>query len=215
MKPQWQFSMHGLRFGLAARRYNDFNDNNRRNVNLNRQPSNRLEMALKSLGADGSMKTYVHLFDKLCSNDNLLLAFLNAKKGKSEKRYVLDFEKNLENNLSALQWELLTHTYQPKPLTIFTVRDPKSRKISASAFRDRVVHHAIINIIGSIFESRFIHDTYANRKGKGTLAALNRFQYFLRKVAANGNPTSRERERVHSRLCPEMRHKALFRYSRP
>lgn len=215
MKPQWQFSMHGLRFGLAARRHDDFNDNNRRNVNLNRQPSNRLEMALKSLGADGSMKTYVHLFDKLCRHDNLLLAFLNAKKGKSEKRYVLDFEKNLVNNLYSLQWELLTHTYQPKPLTIFTVRDPKTRRISASDFRDRVVHHAVCNVIDSIFESRFICDTYANRKGKGTLAALNRFQCFLRKVAGSGRLICRERERVHSWLCSEMRHTALFRDSRP
>ncbi len=80
----------------------------------------------------------------------------------------------------------MTHTYKPKPLTTFTVRDPKTRKISASNFRDRVVHHAICIIITPIFESRFIHDTYANRKGKGTLAALKRFDYFLKKVTKNG-----------------------------
>jgi len=195
VEPQWELIVPGLRFGLAARRYNDFNINNRRNVNLNRQPSNRAEMARKCLGAHDSMKSYKRLFEKACSYDNLLLAFMNARKGKTEKEYVLDFEKNLENNLYSLQWELLTHTYRPKPLTMFTVHDPKTRKISASDFRDRVVHHAVCNIIGPIFESRFISDTFANRKGKGTRAALNRFQGFLRSVTKNGKTICRERER--------------------
>ncbi len=134
------------------------------------------------------MKTYRRLFEKLCSYDNLFLAYQNASKGKTQKKYVLDFEKNLQNELYKLQWELLTHAYRPRPLTVFTVHDPKTRKISASHFRDRVIHHAIINIIGPIFESRFIHDTFANRKGKGTLAALERFDLFLRKVTENGKP---------------------------
>ena len=140
------------------------------------------------------METYRNLYQALCSHENLRAAFLNASKGKTQNDYVTSFEKNLENNLYALQWELLTHTYKPRPLAIFTVRDPKTRKISASDFRDRVVHHAVCNIVGPIFESRFICDTFANRKGKGTLAALNRFQYFLCRVAGNGRPTCRERE---------------------
>lgn len=151
-------------------------------------------MTLNFLGAPDSMKTYCNLYQHLCSYENLLLAFINARKRKSLKPYVLDFEANLQNNLFSLQWELLTHTYKPKPLTTFTVRDPKTRKISASDFRDRVVHHAICNIIAPIFESRFICDTYANRKGKGTLAALKRFDSFLRKVTGNGRINRRERE---------------------
>jgi len=132
------------------------------------------------------MHTYRNLFQRLCSYENLLLAFRKAKKRKSMKPYVIEFEKSLENNLFQLQWELLTHTYKPRPLTVFTVRDPKTRKISSSDFRDRVIHHAICNIIEPIFEKRFIHDTYANRKGKGTLAALKRFDLFLHKVTGNG-----------------------------
>lgn len=198
--------MRGLRLGLAARRHDDFNDNNRRNVNLNRQPSNRREMAHKCLGACDSMKTYRRLFENLCSYDNLLLAFLNAKKGKSEKKYVLDFEKNLQNELYTLQWELLTYAYRPRPLTIFTVHDPKTRKISASDFRDRVIHHAICNIIEPIFEPRFIFDTFANRRKKGTSAALARFRQFLGKVSRNGKLTSREREskfQLRFRICAQ------------
>lgn len=128
------------------------------------------------------MKTYSKLYSKICSYDNLLLAFNKAKKRKSKKEYVQRFEKNLKSELSKLEWELQTGTYQPAPLTTFIVRDPKTRKISASHFRDRVVHHAICNIIEPIFESRFIYDSFANRKGKGTSGTLERFDKFMRKV---------------------------------
>ena len=83
-----------------------------------------LTCALRTL-----MKTYRGLFDKLCDYDNLLLAFQKAKKHKTKKQYVIDFEKNLPNELFKLQWELLTGIYKPRPLTMFTVRDPKTRKI--------------------------------------------------------------------------------------
>jgi retron-type reverse transcriptase len=162
------------------------------------------------------LKTYRNLFAKVCDYDNLYDAFLNASAGKTKKQYVIDFEKSLDNNLYALQWELFTRTYKPHPLTTFTIRDPKTRKISASHFRDRVIHHAICNVIAPIFESRFIFDTFANRKGKGTLAALERFDHFMHKVTGNGKIIQRERERerassqFHCRLCAESRYPALF-----
>lgn len=67
----------------------------------------------------------------------------------------------------------------------FVIRDPKTRKISKSDFRDRVVHHALCNIIEPMFDKGFIHDSYANRIGKGTFAAIERFEYFKRKVSKN------------------------------
>lgn len=185
--------VQGLRFGLAGRNDNNLG-NNRRNVNVN-QPSNGSEMTPAFFRAsDDFMRTYCNLFQSLCSFDNLFLAYQNASRHKRKKDYILEFEKDLENNLYKLQWELLTHTYLPRPLKTFTVRDPKTRKISAASFRDRVIHHALCNTIAPIFESRFIHDTYANRKGKGTLAALNRFDFFVRKVSGNGKPICRVRE---------------------
>jgi retron-type reverse transcriptase len=115
----------------------------------------------------------------------LLLAFKKAKKRKSRKPYVLEFEANLEINLKQLQSELLAETYQPAPLKTFIIKDPKTRKISKSQFRDRVVHHAICNIIEPIFQKTFIYDSFANQKGKGTHVALKRFDYFKRKVSKN------------------------------
>lgn len=93
------------------------------------------------------MKTYNKLFEKISSLDNLLLAFNKAKKGKSKKSYVISFEENLEANLEQLRLELLNRTYQPRPLKKFIIRDPKTRIIHASIFRDRIIHHAIINIL--------------------------------------------------------------------
>ncbi|MFH0926947.1 MAG: hypothetical protein V1822_00005, partial [Candidatus Micrarchaeota archaeon] len=161
-------------------------------------------------GHDVSMKTYGHLFDRISGYDNLLLAFQNAKRGKTKKPYVIEFERNLQNELFRLQWELLSRTYHPRPLTVFTVRDPKTRTISASHFRDRIIHHALINVIGPIFESRFTHDSYANQKGKGTKAALERFDCFLRKVTNNGKPVMREREAPISIVWRAMRSRPTY-----
>jgi retron-type reverse transcriptase len=114
-------------------------------------------------------------------------AFKEAKKGKSKKWYVKEFESDLENNLLQLKHELETITYCPRPLKRFIIRDPKTRVIHASQFRDRVIHHALCNIIEPIFDRTFIYDSYANRKKKGSHAALKRFDYFKRKVSQNGH----------------------------
>ncbi|MBI5001860.1 hypothetical protein HZC31_00580 [Candidatus Woesearchaeota archaeon] len=129
------------------------------------------------------------LYDKVCDLDNLKEAFQKARKGKTLKTYVLDFEQNIDTNLITLRNELLLHCYRPKPLETFILRDPKTRKISKSDFRDRIVHHAICNIIEPIFDKQFIYDSYANRVGKGTLKAIQRLHYFKRIVSKNNSRT--------------------------
>jgi len=131
------------------------------------------------------MHTYNNLYEQLCSYENLELAFKKARKHKTLKPYVIEFEAALEDNILQLQKELLSQEYMPRPLETFTVRDPKTRKISKSDFRDRVVHHALCNIIEPIFDRTFIHDSYANRVGKGTLKAIERFDCFKRKATKN------------------------------
>jgi RNA-directed DNA polymerase len=99
---------------------------------------------------------------------------------------VRKFERDLERNLIRLESELRSTTYQPHPLKDFVIHDPKTRIISSSHFRDRVVHHAVCNIIEPIIEKTFIYDSYASRKGKGTHAAIERFDKFMRKISSNG-----------------------------
>jgi hypothetical protein len=88
---------------------------------------------------------------------------------------------NVAENLLTLQDQLAEKRYQPGAYASFTVHEPKRRLISAAPFRDRVVHHALCNVIEPLFERRFIHDSYANRVGKGTHRALDRCQYFARR----------------------------------
>jgi retron-type reverse transcriptase len=91
------------------------------------------------------------------------------------------FEHRLEENLLALQNELKDKTYHPGPYVSFTIHEPKRRLISAAPFRDRVVHHALCNIIEPLFERTFVSDSYANRMDKGTHRALDRCQQFARR----------------------------------
>ncbi|MEK6903489.1 MAG: reverse transcriptase domain-containing protein [Nanoarchaeota archaeon] len=128
------------------------------------------------------MKTYNNVWNLLCSCQNLKHAFLKARRRKSKKIYVKEFEKNLQDNVGQLQIDLLFHAYKPRLLETFIICDPKTRKISKSDFRDRIVHHALCNIIEPIFDKNFIHDSYANRKKKGTLKAVQRFDQFKRKI---------------------------------
>jgi RNA-directed DNA polymerase len=127
------------------------------------------------------MKTYKHLYPTIVSFENLYLAYRAAARGKRGQPNVAAFDLNLEDNLFRLQGELQAKSYRPAPYYSFTIRDPKHRLISAALFRDRVVHHALVRVIEPIFERSFIHDSYANRAGKGTHAALDRCQEFARR----------------------------------
>lgn len=129
------------------------------------------------------MKTHKKLYHKIIAFDNLLLAAHKAARGKREQSNVLHFFHRLEDNLLRLQDELAHRTYQPGEYATFGIYEPKPRMISAAPFRDRVVHHALINVIGPLFERRFIFDSYANRIGKGTHRAIRRYQQFLRRFA--------------------------------
>ena len=127
------------------------------------------------------MKTYKHLYPQITDFENLFQAFRKAARGKRKKPDVAEFEYHLESNLFALQEELRKQTYQPGAYYNFRIYDPKARLISAAPFADRVVHHALCNIIEPIWERRFIHDSYACRVNKGTHAAVDRCQEFAQK----------------------------------
>lgn len=127
------------------------------------------------------MKTHTHLYESICSFDNLLAAAKQAQKGKRFQENVGRFNANLEHELVRLRRELIEKSYQPGEYREFLIYEPKKRMISAAPYRDRVVHHALCNVIAPLFERTFIHDSYANRAGKGTHAAILRYQEFCRK----------------------------------
>ncbi len=128
------------------------------------------------------MKTHKNLFQEICKYETLYKAYQKARRGKNGIVEILKFAYNLEEELFKLQYELKNEIYKTGKYRNFTIFEPKERKISALPFRDRVVHHAICSVIEPIFEKKFIYDSYACRKGKGTLAGVNRTQKFVRKV---------------------------------
>jgi len=126
------------------------------------------------------MKTYKNLFPKIISFENLFLAANKAAKGKRDKPNVLLFFLKLEENLYRLQDYLAARDYHTGGYNTFRIYDPKPRMISAAPFHDRVVHHALMNVIAPLMERSFIFDSYANRIGKGTHKAIRRYHSFLR-----------------------------------
>ncbi|GAB4351487.1 MAG: hypothetical protein Fur0042_19790 [Cyanophyceae cyanobacterium] len=121
------------------------------------------------------MKRYGNLWPHIIDFENLLSAARKAQKGKRFRDNVLDFNYHLEANLLTLQHQLQTKTYQPGAYRTFLVMEPKRRTISAAPYRDRVVHHALCNLIVPIFENTFTRDSFANRFGYGTHRARDRF----------------------------------------
>ena len=127
------------------------------------------------------MKTYRNLYQSVRDFENLYMAYRQARKGKRGKPDVAAFERRQEENLLQIQQELQEKTYAPGPYHSFYIHEPKLRLISAAPFRDRVVHHALCQVMEPIWEPRFIHDNYANRMGKGTHRAIDRTTYFARR----------------------------------
>jgi retron-type reverse transcriptase len=124
------------------------------------------------------MKRANNLYHKIVTFNNILLATKKARKGKKYKASTASFECDLEKNIFIMIDRLKNKTYHPGPYNDFYIYDPKKRLISAAPYFDRVVHHALINVIGPVLEKSFIYDTYACIEKKGTHRAVKRYKEF-------------------------------------
>jgi retron-type reverse transcriptase len=154
------------------------------------------------------MKTYNNLWSQFISFENLYLGYRRAAKCKYYRQEVLKFSKDLEENLIELQNELIWSMYQPSEPRLFYVYEPKKRLISAPAFKDRIVHHALCAVIEPLIDKKFIYDTYACRKEKGTLAAVQRVQHFTRLAKRNYGSYYVFKGDIHS-FFPSINHDIL------
>jgi retron-type reverse transcriptase len=127
------------------------------------------------------MKRHGNLWQQVIAFANLLRAAEKARKGKRFRPPVAAFHFDLEHQLWSLHEELSTKSYRPGAYRSFFICEPKRRQISAGPYRDRVVHHALTNVLEPLFERCFIHDSYACRQGKGTHAAVGRCQQYARR----------------------------------
>ena len=118
------------------------------------------------------MKRDGDVYHRIADMDNLRLAFWKARRGKDDRPEVVGFRCNLEANLQTMRGQLLDESVPVGACHTFQIHDPKERTICAAVFRERVLHHAIINVCHDRFERFQIHDSYAGRRNKGTYAAI-------------------------------------------
>ncbi|MBK8908172.1 MAG: hypothetical protein IPM60_09775 [Rhodospirillales bacterium] len=112
---------------------------------------------------------------------NLAAAFWQASRGKAARADVAAFRANLDRELACLRGEILDGTVQLGEMRAFRIHDPKPRLIHAPAFRERVLHHALMAHAGPVLDRALVFDTYACRRAKGALAAVRRCQQHARR----------------------------------
>ncbi|MFO9238214.1 reverse transcriptase/maturase family protein [Legionella pneumophila serogroup 1] len=117
--------------------------------------------------------------------ESLFQAYFDCRKNKRNTMNALRFETDYESNLIALRDELNSSTWHPGRSIAFVIDKPVKREIFAADFRDRVVHHWLINQLNPLFEKAFIHDSYASRKGRGAHLGIARAAQFIRKCSLN------------------------------
>ena len=116
----------------------------------------------------------------------VLKAYLDCRKRKRGTLNAIAFEQKLGSNLVSLTNSLNDGSYYPGTSICFVVRNPKPREVFAADFKDRIVHHLLVRDLEQYWEKVFIYDSYACRKGKGTLAAVDRLAHFMRSITLNG-----------------------------
>lgn len=121
----------------------------------------------------------VSLLDAMCSYDNILIAYNKARKCKRYRPEVLRFTRAKEEKIEKVRRDIKELTYEQGAYRYFKVYEPKERQIMALPFYDRVVQHAVVNVLEPIFDRRFISHSYACRKGKGMHAASDTLYRWL------------------------------------
>jgi hypothetical protein len=164
--------VHGEAAGVSAAAWNVNTHNG--NVNNNHRDNNGFALAVRRVGEfQGTEELPL---------EALYRAWRRARRQKVPSHNQLAFDLDWSGNLIRLQAEIIGRRWQPRPSTCFIATRPKAREIHAPDFADRVVHHWLVPQLEAIYEPVFIHDSYANRRGKGSHAAVRRAQAFARQV---------------------------------
>jgi RNA-directed DNA polymerase len=116
------------------------------------------------------------IWERLTSFANLHRAYCLAKKGKSRKADIVQFGFELEHELLVLQQSLRNFSYEPGPYRQFQIYERKPRVISVAPFRDRVVHHALMQELQPVMDVLMHPHSYACRPGKGVHKAVDYYQ---------------------------------------
>ncbi len=124
-------------------------------------------------------------FYDVISPANLLQAWEEFKRGKRSKIDVAKFGLNLEDNLFDLHQRLTNGSWKPDPYTVFSVYDPKLRKIHKATVKDRVLYQAVYRKLYPLFDPGFIFQSYSSREFKGTHRGMKSLEKSIRKITSN------------------------------
>lgn len=128
-----------------------------------------------------NMRRHGNLFPQIYDMNNMRMAYKIAKKGKSWQKAIKQFALKTEENLLSLSESLRKKTFCTSPYRSKIIYEPKKREIFSLPFSpDRIVQHALMNILEPIWEAIFIKDSYACRKGKGIHGGSRRTMEFIR-----------------------------------
>ena len=131
------------------------------------------------------MQRFGNIYDSMVSAEALFQAWNCFKAGKTKREDVANFEWKLERNIFALHSDLKNRAYRHGPYSSFFITDPKQRHIHKATVRDRVVHHAVFQVLNPIFEPTFIADSYSCRVDKGTHKGVEALSRMVRKISKN------------------------------
>ncbi len=145
---------------------------NNGNVNNNHRNNNGFALAVRRAGE----------FQGAVPLQSLYHAWRRARRQKVPSHNQLSFDTQWMDGLLQLQEQITAGTWSPRRSTCFIATRPKAREIHAPDFADRVVHHWLVPQLEAIYEPGFIHDSYANRVGKGSHAAVRRAQHYARQM---------------------------------
>lgn len=153
------------------------------------------------------MKCHGDLFSKIVEVDNLYLAYKKARKGKTWQDTIKRFERNLDANILRIHNLLDSKTFNTSQYTEKTIQEPKKRTIYKLPFNpDRIVQHALMNVIEPIWDSMFIYDSYSCRVNKGIHAGSRRTMQFIRQVGEKAYCLKMD----ISKFYPSIQHDILF-----
>lgn len=125
-------------------------------------------------------KKFRNLYEQIFDWENLLLAYKKARRGKTYSSSYLRFKDYHLSNLRYLQLRLIEGSWQPDPQLQFDIIDPKKRTIACQSFRDRVLHHSLIQVVGPILDAAMMPQVFACRVGLGTHRCVTRMQQLMR-----------------------------------
>ena len=128
------------------------------------------------------MSVLTDVYDKMCSYEDLEISYREARKGKRYRPEILKFSDKLETGLDLLLFELNEQVYEMGRYRMFYVHEPKLRLVMSIPFHDRIVQWSIYRYLFPFYDKQFIEDSYACRKDKGSHAAADKLQYWLRQA---------------------------------